>query len=195
MMRGFVSVARRKVKSMVLNLVTMGGLPALEIDIVERLRALEGFGTDRSDIRDYALELLRTTQSAAIRNAAALALSDLRAVDAVKDIAGVILKPGVSNSAGTLLYAIEELGGDLPLSVFVHVLVDGSYEARQQALDLLVAGHVAATEGDNVEELLAQLEPLLSSGDDQKAAAAAEAVGILRCDPDPDRSALPSEQN
>lgn len=159
---------------MVARFTTLSGTPVDEHVIVHQLGALRDSDKSDENRQRFALDHLESAGSPGVRNAAALALSDLGLRSCVANIVDVIMRPGVAASAGTLLYAIEELGGELPFSAFVHVLENGSYEARQQALDLLSSCHVA------VNGSLEKLEALSVVSDQELAAAAREALALLK---------------
>ena len=164
---------------MVARLMTQSGTQGTEQVILHQLAALRASDKTPEARRSFALGHLESAQSPGVRNAAALALSDLGLEGCVKNIVDVIMQPGVAASSGTLLYAIEELGGELPLSAFVHVLESGSYEARQQALDLLWSGRVA-TDDETRDGSLEKLEALGSASDQELAAAASEVLAMLK---------------
>ncbi len=147
-----------------------------EADIVDRLRTLRDAPGTPAQKRCYALKHLNQAKSAGIRKSAALALSDLGARDATEAIAEVIERPGIAGSSGTLLYVIEELGGTLPLRVFLHVLSNGSYEARGQALDLLSADQVIEDSSTTWAQGRLALAGLQSCSDHEQSAAATEAL-------------------
>ena len=52
----------------------------------------------------------------------------------------LLTDPKTENSRGTLLYALEEIGKKVPLDTLVDLILRGSYEARQEALQLLASG-------------------------------------------------------
>ena len=150
-----------------------------EAEIVDRLRTLRDAQGTAAQKRRFALRHVNQATLAGIRNSAALALSDLGARDAVAAIAEVIERPGIAGSAGTLLYAIEELGGTIPLRLLLHVLSNGSYEARQQALDLLSADQVLDDSVTTWMQARVVLTELQTRGDHERSAAATEALAML----------------
>jgi hypothetical protein len=124
-------------------------------------------------------ELIGRTASHRLRNAAALALVDLKAVGAAERIGALLERPDVAPQSGTLLFALEELGGWLPLQSFVTVLRYGSFEGRSEALHFLDAGRVSVPDPDARRTAIGQLAALVAGSDPEAAEAAEEAVSIL----------------
>lgn len=153
--------------------------PQNDAMLIAEFEELKRNGASRARRERRALDLLKKN-SPVVRNAAALALSDMGSRAAVPKIVDAVMMPGVARTAGTLLFAIEELEGTIPIRALVHLIANGSYEARQQALDLLASGHV---EMDDVDSAVRQLEGLCSDASDEKAAAAQQALGLLLPEP------------
>lgn len=101
------------------------------IDVIDRVTA-----DWAKRIEDIQTVLLRT-RSAKVRNAAAVALVDMNAKAACGTIVTVLRRPNMGREAGTLLYALDELGASLPLDVAIDLIENGSYEARAEILLLL----------------------------------------------------------
>ena len=101
------------------------------IRILDRLSDIEPSHEGRILL---ASVILRAATQPMARNAAAIALADLGDIQAMKPIVEVLKRPDVAASAGTLLYAVMELGGRLPIDVLTRMVVEGSYEARSGAL-------------------------------------------------------------
>lgn len=120
---------------------------------------------------------LRDTPSRLVRNAAALAIADMRPPRGVEVLADVLARPSIAHEAGTLIYALDELGGSLPLPAFVTLLEHGSYEARSEALILLDNGRVVARSEDERDMARDRLAALASSGRAEAAEALADWPG------------------
>ena len=83
------------------------------------------------------LELLRTTDNPVIRNAVALALSDLNEPQAFQVLVGLLRDERTKKSRGTLLYALGayDCSGILPL--LVGLVIDGNFEVSREAMSLI----------------------------------------------------------
>ena len=76
-------------------------------------------------------------KDAAIRNKAALALSDLKAHQAVKPLLTSIFKPENRNYNGTMVYALQELNCEHLLVEIFQILFYHDYEAKMGAMTIL----------------------------------------------------------
>lgn len=91
----------------------------------------------RSDeIIEFFISLL-DQEDAAIRNRAALALSDLKAHQAVKPLIASIFKPENKNYNGTMVYALQELNCEHQLVELFQILFYHDYEAKTGAITIL----------------------------------------------------------
>ncbi|WP_342151882.1 hypothetical protein [Methylorubrum sp. SB2] len=122
---------------------------------------------------DLAADILLRAASPKLRNAAALALADLDARGKVADIVSVLRRPGIGRSAGTLLFALGELEGTLPILVAARLIAEGSFEARAETLTLLEDCRIDASEGEAAAEEARRLLADLASSDDAETAEAA----------------------
>src|SRR5712691_8592419 len=120
---------------------TMAGDEMSTIEMLERL-AREGAGDHE---RRRIIEIAEATASPRIRNAAALAMADLRVQGADQTLIRLLERGETKNSRGTLLYALEEMGAKVPLPLIVRILIEENYEGREQALDLLGKKQVTFT--------------------------------------------------
>jgi len=123
--------------------------------------------------------LLEQTGSNRVRNAAAIALADLKAAESAAGIAALIVQPEIAAASGTLLYALDRLGATVPLEAFLSVIAHGSYEARGEALELLHADRVDLSEVEDPERLIERLEAIVRDGKVDAAEAAAESLAVL----------------
>lgn len=83
------------------------------------------------------LELLRTTNDVTVRNAAALALSDLKHPPAFDVLVNLIKDERTRGSRGTLLYAIGAFDCSSILPILIDFVIDGNFEVSRQAFSLI----------------------------------------------------------
>src|SRR5215510_3845892 len=92
-----------------------------ETGLIEELRSLKSQRSSRSSRIAKAMKIFQQTNSARVRNAAALALGDLRAYGAKDALINSLMRPDTKGSRGTLLYALEQLGADVSLLVLTDI--------------------------------------------------------------------------
>jgi HEAT repeat protein len=145
--------------------MTARSVPARDADeaTVEEFDRLVQQGADDAD-KEMILRLAETTRSPRVRNAAAIAMADLGIAGAGQLLVRLLGRDDTKGHRGTLLYALEELGEEVPLPVLVCVLLDGHYESREQALDLIGKEQIAFTM-DQLDAAIAELSGLASSDD------------------------------
>jgi hypothetical protein len=144
------------------------------IEMLERLARDGAADHERNSI----IEIAEATASPRIRNAAALAMADLRVQGAEQALIRLLGRGETKNSRGTLLYALEEMGAEVPLSLMVRILIEENYEGREQALDLLGKGQVAFTTAE-FDAAAASLVALAESDDDYGATVGRTALNWL----------------
>lgn len=110
--------------------------------IIEELRKISSLRTSRRARASIITRVLENTESPRVRNAAALALADMRMRSAKEKLIDVLRKPGTRGSRGTILYALEELDVNVPLSLLIDLILNDSYEACQEALDFIASGKI-----------------------------------------------------
>lgn len=117
---------------------------------------------------EQVIRILQKTPSPRVRNAAAVALADMRAPKAAQALIEMLDKPEGPRQGGTLLYALEEIKGKAPLRILVNIILSGSYEARQEALGLIESGLVKfnQTELRNAAARLRSVAPPSKEQDD-----------------------------
>jgi hypothetical protein len=150
--------------------------------LIEELRNMKSRRSPRQARAARAVQILEQTGSPRVRNAAALALADLRAKSAEDALIGMLKRHDTKGSRGTLLYALQELGTDLPPAVLADIIADESYEAREEALNFLARGLIEGS----VEEYArarARLEAALPSADAERVQAIRRALEYLRAKP------------
>lgn len=134
----------------------------------------------KSNFKRMAVNLLKTTPSERIRNAAALALININSPKAKDIIIDVLHRPEVIKSSGTLLFALSELGASIPLNMFVDVIERGSLEARAEVLGLMDEGKVEPPSDDELRTAKQRLERLVYSEDNERAEAAKVALDYVQ---------------
>lgn len=82
------------------------------------------------------LDILASTQDASIRNASAMALSDLHVIELVPVVSKLLQNESLLPCAGTLIYALRHLDYSSILSELAWVVDKGSYEATLMVLML-----------------------------------------------------------
>jgi len=85
----------------------------------------------------YLLEVLQLTGDAAARNAAALALSDLKDLSAFSVLVDLLKGDRARGSQGTLLYALGAYDCSPILPLLVDLVIDGNFEVSRQACSLI----------------------------------------------------------
>lgn len=127
----------------------------------------------------FVQDVLRSTVSPKVRAAAAMALVDNGVVEAVGALSEVLARPGIAANSGTLLFALNELGGSLALSVAVSIVESGSFEGRGEALTFLEEGRTTAASDGERRDALSALERLAAAQGGDCADAAALALEYL----------------
>ena len=139
---------------------------------------LSGFGPHspgHAVLKKLASQILVSTTSTVVRNAAALALVDLDAREETDALLAVLNRPEMAKRAGTLLFALDELGAAIPLDLILQLIQHGSYEAKAEVVLLVQAGRLAVpSSSDELDEGRRCVTLLTTSTDiDTKEAAAA----------------------
>lgn len=83
------------------------------------------------------LELLRVTPNGDLRNALALALSDLGEPRAFAEIVALLRQDRTLGNRGTLLYALRPFDCSSIVSLLVDMVIEGNYEVAREAMTLL----------------------------------------------------------
>ena len=148
--------------------------------IVAMIREASDPGVPQRPSAQDVRTLLVDTRSNRVRNAAAVALADLRADGAAEDIVTLLRSPAAASSAGTLLFALDELGASLPLDVLLTIIEHGSYEARSEALSFLAEHRLAVEDDADLVDIRDRLDALASAPDPDTSRAATEARERLR---------------
>jgi hypothetical protein len=135
-----------------------------EGSLVAELRSLKRQRSPRSARVARAMQLLEQPISSRVRNAAALALADLQAHSAKDKLIALLTRPETKGSRGSVLFALDELGADVPLPILAQIILDDSYEAREEALTLIVRNRVECS-AEEFAHAKAALEAANASAD------------------------------
>ncbi len=114
--------------------------------------------------------LLRATTSNRVRNAAAIALADMRVPDAASSIIDVLRRPDLAAWAGTLLFALAELDALVRLDVIER----GAFESRAEVIIAVDEGRVTAVYAVKAREERANPKRMSEKRDDAERAEAAD---------------------
>ena len=101
-----------------------------------------------SELVAKVAQILTETDSARIRNAAAVALADMNAREKADVILQLLMERKTQSSRGTLLFALEQMGAKIPLKILAEIILTDSYEARQEALGLIKAQQTTFTQAE-----------------------------------------------
>jgi len=154
-------------------------LPAADDDhLIEELRHLKSRRSPRQARCVRATQILEETSSSRVRNAAALALAELRALGAKDALIALLRRPDTGGARGTLLYALAELRAEVPLPILAEIIVDESYEAREEALDFIRSGRFACSASEFIGART-MLEAARPAADDERSQAIRRALDYL----------------
>ncbi len=146
--------------------------------LVAELRSLKSQRSPRASRAAKAMQILEETNSSRVRNAAALALADLRATNAAEVLIDLLTRPDTVGSRGTLLYALEQLKADIPLPILADIIVNESYEAREEAV-AFIAGNRFECSADEFASSKSKLEIAAVSAEAERLQAIRRALGNL----------------
>jgi HEAT repeat protein len=108
-----------------------------EDELVEALRHVKSEKSRRQDRANQVLKILKETGSPRVRNAAAIALADMKVTTAKDELVKLLSRDATKYSRGSLLYALEEMKAQIPLTVLADIIAGDDYEAREEALRFL----------------------------------------------------------
>jgi len=123
--------------------------------------------------------MLENAKSPRVRNAAALALADLRAGVAKEKLIDLLARPDTRGARGSLLYALDQLRADVPLTILAEIIANDTYEAREEALAIIERGRGAATPQDSANSRNL-LEAAAAAADGERLQAVRRALKHLR---------------
>lgn len=121
------------------------------------------------------LEVLRTTDSPRMRNAAAIAVIDLRSKKIKEVLLNLLARDDTKKSRGTLLYVLDEIGASIPIDVLTRVIVTSRYEAREEALGFLKSRRIDWNP-QQLRRSMRKLERMTLSKNVERSEAAARAL-------------------
>lgn len=154
-----------------------------ESQLVEALRSIpsEISSENRQDAVKAVERALRETTSHRVRNAAALSLTDMLGKGAADVILDIVARPELARSSGTLLFALNDIGADIPLGLIVNLIETGSLEAKTEALTFMEEGRVDPFSSEDENAAKERLNNLLiGSNNPDLAEAARIAIEILQ---------------
>ena len=124
------------------------------------------------------MRILKQTSSHRVRNAAAIALADMRAQNAKNILIEMLTRSETKGSRGTLLYALEELRATVPLSILVDIVINDPYEASEEAVGLIADEKFIWSKFD-LQRAKPKLRAALESANKQRSSAAHRALKYL----------------
>lgn len=127
----------------------------------------------------WLMNVLKNTPDSTVRNQAAIAMADLKVQGTDHLLIDLIKRPELKDDTGSLLYALGEYGGKLPLRLAVSLLVDGVWETREETLSLLENHGVTGDLPKELPDAVAKLQPLTHSSDEETAYIAQAAITAL----------------
>lgn len=148
--------------------------------LVEELRKVSSQRSRREARIALVARILEQTRSPRVRNAAALALADMRARDATDKLINFLKRDDTKGCRGTLLYALEQLDATLPVSLLVDIIMEDSYEAREEALNFIANGKFDCDE--EPRRTRRRLVAVLASADEERSHAINAALEYLTSD-------------
>jgi HEAT repeat protein len=147
--------------------------------LIEELHNLKSQRSPRRVRADNAMRILEQTKSHRVRNAAALALADMRAPGAKDALIRLPKRPDTIRARGTLIYALDELGADVPLPVLADIILNETYEAREEAVGLVAQDRIACSDRE-LNSARKRFEAALGSADEERSQAIRRALGYLQ---------------
>ena len=138
--------------SMVIMSRLTSGDPAQIVDVLREI----GPDDASEELEGHLLSLLRGTQDPGIRNAAAIALADMRSKRVPEAIERLVLDPSTKEHRATLLYALEETGAPVSLRFIVDVLlgnIGDNLHACEECFGILDQSPVVASAREKDEQL------------------------------------------
>ncbi|HJU16747.1 MAG TPA: HEAT repeat domain-containing protein [Stellaceae bacterium] len=148
--------------------------------LIEELRKVSSQRSRREARIALVARILEQTGSPKVRNAAALALADMRARDATEDLVRLLRRNDTKGYRGTLLYALEQLDAALPASLLVEIITEDAYESREEALSFIARGKFDRDQ--DPRRLQRRLTEALESADEERAHAINVALEFLSGD-------------
>jgi hypothetical protein len=124
------------------------------------------------------LEVLRSTSDHAVRDATAMALSDLRAPQALAAIVGLLGDPRTLGSRGTLLHALRPFDCSSILEMLIEFVIEGNWEVSREAMELL--GSIDAPVGQEAwQAYVTRVETALKHATEERAPLLRDLLSML----------------
>jgi HEAT repeat protein len=149
-----------------------------ENQLVAELRQLKHQRSARSGRVARALGVLEKTNSTRVRNAAAVALADLRARETIEKLLDLLANPKTRGARGSILYALDQLRANVPLTLLVEIIATEPYEAREEALGLIASNSLNCS-AEEFARARSRLETAIVSADIERKRAIGEAMKLL----------------
>jgi len=145
-----------------------------EQKIIEEIRSIAKIGRLPAgiDLKKLAWE----TRFPRVRNAAAMAILALGVPNTAELMIKLVNRADTKGTRGTLLYVLNELKAAVPLDTLVDILVNDSYEAQEEAINLFRNRRFSERERTDA---LSKLRPLKRSKDRHLSLLASEAADLL----------------
>lgn len=107
-------------------------------DIDQAIDIIEEIGTAKNEQAvPILIQYLQSTENHLLRNAIAIALSDIGKEEAVEPIIGMIRDSRTIGHRGTLLYALQPFDCSQYIELLVECVCKGNFEVRKNSFELL----------------------------------------------------------
>jgi len=126
---------------------------------------------------DLILDVLNTTHSFRLRNAAAIAVADLDSNDAKRLLIDLLERKDTKKSQGTLLYALDEAGASIPIDILTRVITTSRFEAREEAVRFLESRKVV-WKPEKLENSIKRLQRMTTSRNIERSQVAKRALRL-----------------
>ena len=113
------------------------------------------------------ITLSAVTTPAAVRNAVAIALSDLKDEGLVPLVGELLRDPRTQGNRGTLLYAIESFDNRPLLRELTHLVIHGGFEVRHQAFQNIASIH-GTVDRERWQESLSRVKEALATAPENR---------------------------
>lgn len=128
------------------------------------------------------LEVLRTTNDASVRNATALAISDLKHPSGFDVLVALLKDERTRANRGTLLYAIDAYDCSPILQLLVDFVIDGNFEVSRQALSL-ISGIETEIDEQTWHSCIDRLRSALAAASEERRPILVELLSLFEQDP------------
>lgn len=152
------------------------GDPDAIIGVLERV----GHTPLDPDLEGIVMDLLWTTSTPVIRNAAAIALADMRSPTAPESLVRLIRSATTKGARGTLLYALEELEASVDLDLIVDLLINDNSEVQAEGLRSIQGGRITYANSQDIRRETSRLRKAITEHtDDDRISNMREAIHLL----------------